>query len=578
MGSEMCIRDSRPAIQMEGDWGSKNEDGCIPVLDLKMKTVLICEMEDKERGMQAFSYYQTSFKFFKKPMARPTIMDAKTAMPAKMKRETTSNELLRRLLNTSPSLPNSEEDMVEALNIYMVEMRNSGYDERYRKDTLVNTVKGYRRKVVEAANGGRPLYREAHEGARERYLSKISAASKWFKKERKGDHSIIGRVGQTGRPGRNPWRKQNTEGIEDTRPVEGVIFVPHTQDSALQRRLQKADDQVTKALGMLRTRYMEGSGTSLKDLLVRKNPWFKLGGGCGRQGCHICLSQQGKGTSCRKEGACYQIVCSICEKKYEEVKGEGGVRKTWYVGETSRSPHERLKEHMWLFRNRKEGDPEKNEASSALWRHSRDNHDGRMREEDWCSKVTSSHMKALNRQVTEAVRIAWKNKEVDLLNSKHEFGANLLMEVVIMRGDHVLGARKPKRKRNLVEELPHVGREEEDKDRGGGSATTTGGEEDNVGGVVEEEENTVNPPGKKRRTLEEYYGGLKKDELMEEAKRRRLKVKGRMKDEIVLLLLEEDRTQPKIGWGNHREEGEPIISNSRALAYTHLTLPTTPYV
>ena len=40
-------------------------------------------------------------------------------------------------------------------------------------------------------------------------------------------------------------------------------------------------------------------------------------------------------------------------------------------------------------------------------------------------------------------------------------------------------------------------------------------------------------------------------------------MKGKAKDEIVLLLLEEDRTQPKIGWGNQREEGDTIVSNSR---------------
>ena len=91
----------RKSIQMEGDYGSKHTDGCIPVLDLKMRTVLITEKEDKERGMPAISYYQTSFKFYKKPMARPTVMHASSAMPAKIKRETTSNELLRRLLNTS---------------------------------------------------------------------------------------------------------------------------------------------------------------------------------------------------------------------------------------------------------------------------------------------------------------------------------------------------------------------------------------------------------------------------------------------------------------------------------------------
>ena len=140
------------------------------------------------------------------------------------------------------------------------------------------------------------------------------------------------------------------------------MFIPHTPDSELQRLLQKTDDQVTSALKMPRTKYIEQAGTALKDLLIRKNPWHRLGGGCGRTACHLCQSQGGKGPSCRKEGTCYKIECSLCDQNEEGTK-------SWYIGETSRSTHERLKEHMWLFSHKKEGDPSKNEASSVLWMH-----------------------------------------------------------------------------------------------------------------------------------------------------------------------------------------------------------------
>ena len=101
---------------MEGDWCSKNQDGYIPVLDLKMKPVLVHQPADPNKKTPEVTYYQVAFKFYKKPMARPTIMDANTALPEKMKRETTSNELLRRLLNTSQGLPDSDRDMEEAIN------------------------------------------------------------------------------------------------------------------------------------------------------------------------------------------------------------------------------------------------------------------------------------------------------------------------------------------------------------------------------------------------------------------------------------------------------------------------------
>ena len=45
-------------------------------------------------------------------------------------------------------------------------------------------MKGYRRKVREDKEGGRPLYREAHDGERDRYMGKISASSKWFKNKK----------------------------------------------------------------------------------------------------------------------------------------------------------------------------------------------------------------------------------------------------------------------------------------------------------------------------------------------------------------------------------------------------------
>ena len=109
--------------------------------------------------------------------------------------------------------PNSEEDTLAAVNKYMVEMCDSGYDERYHYDTLVNSVKGFRRKVRESEEGVCSLYREAHEGARDRYLSKISASLKWFKGGGQSQQDNIEvMVGSVRR--RNPWRKREQGGAQ----------------------------------------------------------------------------------------------------------------------------------------------------------------------------------------------------------------------------------------------------------------------------------------------------------------------------------------------------------------------------
>ena len=79
---------------------------------------------------------------------------------------------------------------------------------------------------------------------------------------------------------------------------------------------------------------------------------------------------------------------------------------------------------------------EKNQSNSVLWLHSKEHHQGRMTVRDWETKIISSHRTALNRQVTEATVIS--NEGVgSLLNSKNEYGANNLAEMVIKVGNYI---------------------------------------------------------------------------------------------------------------------------------------------
>ena len=106
-------------------------------------------------------------------------------------------------------------------------MRNSGYSESYRKDTMVNTMCGYRRRVLEDEEGRRPMYREAHVGARERHMSRVTASAKWFKKRKV---SLEEQRETTGRlpVRRNPWRKEAPKVIqEDERDRGGSVYTPH---------------------------------------------------------------------------------------------------------------------------------------------------------------------------------------------------------------------------------------------------------------------------------------------------------------------------------------------------------------
>ena len=173
-----------------------------------------------------------------------------------------------------------------------------------------------------------------------------------------------------------------------------------------------------------RTRYIERAGTTLADLLVKKNPWLELKGGCDRLDCLICACSGGKGISCRRENICYTIECKLCETAAEEGEDKRIVR---YLGESSRSGYERIKEHVANFVARKEGideDGELSSSSSVLWIHSKEEHGGEMVIEDWKAKIISSHRTALGRQVTETVKIRDSGVTIILLNSKDRFSYN----------------------------------------------------------------------------------------------------------------------------------------------------------
>lgn len=96
-----------PSIQFVGDVGRNHGDGRIPILDMKMRVIEVVSPEDPVTKTPAFTYPQVSYTFYKKPMARQTIMAASSAMPEKIKRETVVNEMLRCLSNISlgPATP-----------------------------------------------------------------------------------------------------------------------------------------------------------------------------------------------------------------------------------------------------------------------------------------------------------------------------------------------------------------------------------------------------------------------------------------------------------------------------------------
>ena len=66
------------------------------------------------------------------------------------------------------------------------------------------------------------------------------------------------------------------------------------------KKIQLIDDNVTKIMGVGRTKYVERAGLALHRQIVNKNPWQNLLGGCRRDDCYVCKSTGGKASNVDK--------------------------------------------------------------------------------------------------------------------------------------------------------------------------------------------------------------------------------------------------------------------------------------
>ena len=234
------------------------------------------------------------------------------------------------------------------------------------------------------AKGETVMHRSAAEGFAARKRKKLLGPGNWFK------------------PKRREKRKQKGKKADKEEPeIVTVLFVPQTPGGELSKRLQRAEEKISKLTGE-KIRMVERAGRTVKQLLHRSNHWS--GGVCGRDKCLPCLNGEGK-QDCRDKNIVYDIICSNCEAKDQQ---------TVYTGMTSRTAYERGKEHVTKLIACAQ--------DSALYKHTEEFHLGE--EVYFKMKTIKKHFSALDRTLHEAVRIRRQsmNPSIMSLNSRGEFG------------------------------------------------------------------------------------------------------------------------------------------------------------
>ena len=183
-------------------------------------------------------------------------------MPNSVKQAAMANEALRRLRNTSTSLP--WEVKVEILTKFSNDLRISGYNASFRAKVIQSAITGFQRQVEAAANGGPPINRPRSYQREERRFKKLTSRESWFRPQ-----------------------------------FDVVAFFPATEGSWLVNGVKKIMQEEGQRIGY-KIKVVEKSGTPLSSLLVSPDL-----SGCLYPDCHVAdtgVSHTGAGLTTRGHG------------------------------------------------------------------------------------------------------------------------------------------------------------------------------------------------------------------------------------------------------------------------------------
>ena len=374
----------------------------LPTLDFKMWMEEETGQEDDRKRTRG----KVMYSFFEKAMASPFCVMASSALSESSKISCLSQDLIRRMVNTSEMVGQEERDRI--IERYISKLTVSGYNTNQIKNIIESGLKGYETKLEKSSRTGESIHRSAKSTQGARIRKKLTEKSTWFRKKKVENAEDKRRAGAgAGR------RRQGQKSEKDQVETVTVLFVPRTPGGELAERLRKVEREISFLTGDI-VKIVERSGSAMKGLLVKSNPGAD-GGVCDRKDCPICNHGEGKNGNCKKRNVVYKTICDRCKEKGQD---------RCYYGETSRTGFERGGEHWRDYRDGAE--------ESHMYKHWMNDHFGESRPR-FTMQIVRSHMSAFSRQIHEAVLIDMNGDKV--LNSKGEFNTCQLPRLSVMIGD-----------------------------------------------------------------------------------------------------------------------------------------------
>ena len=130
-------------LQFTVDCPSSNASGWMPLLATEVRVA---------------ENNTIDYKFYEKPISSRYVMMRNSAMSARVKMNTLTQEVIRRLRNTRNTLPWSQ-FQAPILTEFSKKMARSGYPEGYRLEVIKSGILGFERQLEADRNGQKPLFR-----------------------------------------------------------------------------------------------------------------------------------------------------------------------------------------------------------------------------------------------------------------------------------------------------------------------------------------------------------------------------------------------------------------------------------
>ena len=334
-------------IELEAVFPSNSEDGKMAILDMKV---------------WMDSGHNIVYQHYEKAVASKVLLNAQSAQSAACKRSVHAMEMVRRMLNTSTRL-DWVQHVAPVLTDYMMRMKQAGYGEAYRKQTLLKALAIFDKMKAGDENGDRPLHRPRD----------------WNREKGKEE------------------KKKKKRSWSATGGYVAPIFIPATPRGELARQLKDIAEKETEA--GLKFKVVEYGGRTVNSEVQKSNPTATPG--CDHNDCLACQEGRGKGGPCLKSNIQYELSCNLCS----------GTDQCLYIGESARNLYTRGREHVEKYQSKKRN------SESFIKNHQIEKHHDMPA--DFSAKVTGNFRDCLTRQISEGVHIRRSEKKV--LNTKSEW-------------------------------------------------------------------------------------------------------------------------------------------------------------